>query len=61
MDSLKFDEIKTKKMVSVLDALKVNKALVVLDGENNDNVEFLQETSPESELLYTIQSTYMTF
>ena len=30
MDSLKFDEIKTKKMVSVLDALKVNKALVDL-------------------------------
>ena len=39
MDSLKFDEIKTKKMVSVLDALKVNKALVVLDGEDNGNVE----------------------
>ena len=39
MDSLRFDEIKTKKMVSVLDALKVNKALVVLDGEDNDNVE----------------------
>ena len=39
MDSLKFDEIKTKKMVSVMDALKVNKALVVLDGEDNDNVE----------------------
>ena len=39
MDSLKFDEIKTKKMVSVLDALKVNKALVVLDGEDNANVE----------------------
>ena len=39
MDSLKFDEIKTKKMVSVFDALKVNKALVVLDGEDNDNVE----------------------
>ena len=39
MDSLKFDEIKTKKLVSVLDALKVNKALVVLDGEDNDNVE----------------------
>ena len=39
MDFLKFDEIKTKKMVSVLDALKVNKALVVLDGEDNDNVE----------------------
>jgi large subunit ribosomal protein L4 len=39
MDSLKFDEIKTKKMVSVLDALKVSKALVVLDGEDNANVE----------------------
>ena len=38
MDSLKFDEIKTKKMVSVLNALKVEKALVVLDGEDNDNV-----------------------
>ena len=39
MDSLKFDEIKTKKMIGVLDALKVSKALVVLDGEDNGNVE----------------------
>ena len=39
LDELKFDEIKTKKMVGVLDALKVNKALVVLDGEDNANVE----------------------
>ncbi len=39
MDSLKFDEIKTKQMVKVMDALKVNKALVVLDGEDNANVE----------------------
>ena len=38
LDSLKFDEIKTKKMVNVLDALKVNKALVILDGEDNANV-----------------------
>ena len=38
MDALKFDEIKTKKMVGVLDALKVNKALIVLDGEDNANV-----------------------
>ena len=37
LDSLKFDEIKTKKMVGVLDSLKVDKALVVLDGDN-DNV-----------------------
>lgn len=38
MDSLKFDEIKTKKMVGVLNALKVKKALVILDGEDNANV-----------------------
>ena len=38
MESLKFDEIKTKKMVSVLDALKVKKAPVILDGEDNANV-----------------------
>lgn len=38
MDSLKFDEIKTKKMVNVLNALKVKKALVILDGEDNANV-----------------------
>ena len=37
LDELNFDEIKTKKMLSVLDNLKVNKALVVL-GEKNDNV-----------------------
>ncbi|MBR1742553.1 MAG: 50S ribosomal protein L4 [Lachnospiraceae bacterium] len=37
LENLKFDEIKTKKMVGVLNALKVNKALVVLDGDN-DNV-----------------------
>ena len=39
MESLKFDEIKTKKMVGVLNALKVKKALIVLDGEDNLNVE----------------------
>ncbi len=38
MESLKLDEIKTKKMVNVLNALKVKKALLVLDGEDNDNV-----------------------
>ena len=31
LDELKFDEIKTKKMQAVLDALKVSKALVVLN------------------------------
>ena len=37
LDDLKFDEIKTKSMQKVLDALKLNKALVVIDG-SNDNV-----------------------
>ena len=32
LDELKFDEIKTKKMVAVLNNLKVEKALVVLDS-----------------------------
>ena len=37
LDELKFDEIKTKKMQAVLDALNVAKALVVLN-ENDTNV-----------------------
>lgn len=37
LDELKFDEIKTKKMQAVLDALNVSKALVVLN-ENDANV-----------------------
>lgn len=36
VDELKFDEIKTKNFKTVLDNLKVNKALVVLD-ENDQN------------------------
>ena len=37
VDELKFDEIKTKKMQAVLDALNVSKALVVLN-DNDANV-----------------------
>ena len=37
LDELKFDEIKTKKMQAVLDALNVSKAMVVLN-ENDTNV-----------------------
>ena len=37
VDDIKLDEIKTKSMVKVLDAIKASKALVVL-GEKNDNV-----------------------
>ena len=37
LDELKFDEIKTKNMKAVLDALKVEKALIVLN-DNDQNV-----------------------
>ena len=37
LDSIKFEEVKTKNMVAVLDNLKVNKALVVLN-DNDQNV-----------------------
>ena len=37
LDSISFDEIKTKKMVAVMDNLKLDKALVVLD-KKDDNV-----------------------
>ena len=37
VDELKLDEVKTKKMINVLDNLKVNKALVVM-ADKNDNV-----------------------
>ena len=37
LDELKFDEIKTKKMQAVLDALNVSKSLIVLN-ENDANV-----------------------
>jgi len=38
LDELKFEEIKTKKFVEVLNNLKVEKALVCVDGEANKNV-----------------------
>jgi large subunit ribosomal protein L4 len=37
LDQFGFDEIKTKKMKEVLDNLKVNKALIVID-KKDDNV-----------------------
>ncbi len=36
LDSISFDEIKTKKFVAVLENLKVNKALVVLDKKDEN-------------------------
>ncbi len=38
LDEFKMDEIKTKKFAEVMSNLKVNKALVVLEGENKNVV-----------------------
>ncbi len=38
VDEMKFDEIKTKNFKAVLNNLKVEKALVVLDGDNKNAV-----------------------
>ena len=46
VDGLAFDEIKTKKMAAVLENLKVNKALVVLD-KKDDNVILSARNIPE--------------
>lgn len=45
LDELTFDEIKTKKMLAVLDNLKVNKALIVL-GEKDQKVELSARNIP---------------
>ncbi len=45
VDELKFDEIKTKKMVGVLNALNAEKALVVLK-ENDQNVQLSARNIP---------------
>jgi large subunit ribosomal protein L4 len=46
VDGLAFDEIKTKKMAAVLNNLKVNKALVVLD-KKDENVILSARNIPE--------------
>lgn len=46
LDELKFDEIKTKKCVEVLNNLNVNKALIVI-GEENENVEMSARNIPD--------------
>lgn len=55
LDELKFDEIKTKKFQAVMNNLKVNKALVVLE-EKNDNVILSARNIPgvETALVNTI-------
>ncbi len=55
LDELKFDEIKTKKFQAVMNNLKINKALVVLE-EKNDNVILSARNIPgvETALVNTI-------
>lgn len=52
LDELKLDEIKTKKMVEVLNNLKVNKALVVT-AEKDDNVVLSTRNLPEVRAAFT--------
>ena len=46
LDDLSFDEIKTKKMKAVLDNLKLEKALVILD-KKNENVQLSARNLPK--------------
>ena len=46
IDEINFDEIKTKKFQSVLDNLKINKALVVLEDDNK-NAELSARNIPD--------------
>ena len=46
IDEINFDEIKTKKFQTVLDNLKINKALVVLEDDNK-NAELSARNSPD--------------
>ncbi len=46
LDAFNMDEIKTKKFKAVMDALKVSKALVVVDGDNK-NVVLSARNIPE--------------
>ena len=52
LDSLSFDEIKTKKMKTVLDNLKLEKALLVI-GEKNDNIQLSARNLPKVRTVLT--------
>ncbi len=52
LDELKLEEIKTKKMVEVLNNLKVNKALVVT-ADKDDNVVLSTRNLPEVRAAFT--------
>ena len=52
LDELKFDEVKTKKMVTVLNNLKVNKALVVI-ADKDENVVLSARNIPTVRTAFT--------
>lgn len=52
IDEINFDEIKTKKFQAVLDNLKVNKALVVLEDDNK-NAELSARNIPAVKTAHT--------
>ena len=52
LDELKFDEIKTKNFVQVMNNLKVDKALVVLN-EKDANVEMSARNIPDVKMALT--------
>ncbi len=52
LDDLNFDAIKTKQMKSVLDNLKVERALLVI-GEKNDNVQLSARNLPKVRTVLT--------
>lgn len=52
LDDLSFDEIKTKKMKTVLGNLKLERALVVL-GDKNDNVQLSARNLPKVRTVLT--------
>ncbi len=47
LDEFKLDEVKTKKFAEVLSNLKVDKAFVVLEGEDNSNVVLSGRNIPD--------------
>ena len=51
VDDLKLDEVKTKKMVGALKALNAEKALIVLEGDN-DNVALSARNIPTVKVSY---------
>lgn len=53
VDGLAFDEIKTKKMVDVLKALKVADSALVVLGEKNENVELSARNIPTVKTAFT--------